>query len=425
VNRFIEIISSFQPKLVIGKKYKFNNLDLQPKKITLNISRCLKYIGCEIKPDFILNTLSNLGFKARLLEDENIVCLVPTYRNDVDTEYDLIEEVARCYGLDNIPYTPLSIQSQPISDINKKFEDKIRYFLQSKGLQEVINYSFISEKENASFLNKFLPVKVSNPISMDMAEMRSSLIPGLLKNLSHNINNYNDDLSLYEIGKSYHQFDDVIKEPMNLAVVLSGSRFDLNWSNTSEKFDFYDIKGIVESIIDGELKFEVISNSDNTIWHPTRCAQVFIKNGSNRDWDYIGVLGQVSPKVTKIFDLKKDVYACELYFEKIESLKSVSTTVTNIPKYPPSEKDIAVVVRKEIQAQSLIDTVKRCNSKNLQKVRVFDVYRGHEVGKDHISIALRLTWQSSTETLNDTYIKDQLNLILDKLKAEWGATLRD
>lgn len=433
VNRFIEILSSIQPNLKISQKFKYNGLDITPCKIALNNNKAREYIGCNIEDNFIKTTLLNLGFKIEEKSIGELNCIVPSFRKDVTNEFDLYEEVARCYGLDNIPYTLPAMKSEPILSKVSVIDHKLRSYFQSKGLQEVINYSFIAENHNKPFLGNSSPIVVANPISNDMSQMRSSLLPGLLKNLSLNINNYNEDIALYEFGKSYNRLNDNTSENHKFAIALTGLRFDLSWDRNNDKFDFFDIKGLIEGAIEYIypsstyiLKFEVM-NEDmyKDVWHPTRSAKLLMFDNSTGKQEFLGIIGQLSKSIGKEFDLKKVVYAAEIDFQKLTNFRNDKAVINPLSKFPPSDRDIALVVRKEIQSQSIIDTIRRCNILNLKNIKIFDIYRGKELGDENLSIALRLTWHSDTETLHDKDIKDELNLILERLKTEWGATLRD
>lgn len=395
-----------------------------PYKITLRYSKVNRVLGISLTNEEIEEYLLRLGFSVSNKTEDTVVAAVPSFRVDVSREIDLIEEIARLYGYKNIPTTiPVSRLSIAVESNNVVVINTVKEFFVNCGFSEVINYSFISPFL-ASILSADSKVqdalKILNPLSDEWSVMRKSLVPGLLSNIKYNLNHGNNNLRFFEIGCGYISERGVYTERNLAAGIISGYRLSeqsIIWDK--EDVDFFDIKGVIESLFSimniKDVRFTAVNNI--LFLHPGRSCAVSI-NGAD-----VGIIGEIHPDILDKLDLKQSAYIFEFFLDSLISAGSPSV-FTDIPHYPSVVRDIALIVDKDILFVELVDAVKSLDIKLIEDVGVFDVYYGKGIPSDKKSIALRMTYRSSIKTLTDEDANKAHNNIVNELIGKFNAEVR-
>ena len=380
-------------------------------------------LGIDIPVDEIRDILVRLGFTVTNETPQGLTVAVPTYRFDVSLEADLIEELVRIYGYENVPTTAgLFKQSlEPISEENVPLR-RIRHSLVDLGYQEVITYSFVDpiKSDLISMVSDSEKIVLQNPISNEMSVMRNSLLPGLIDAFRYNANRHQERIRLFESGLVFKRRDGEIVQESWLAGLISGDRMPRSWVNKSVGSDFFDIKGDVETLIglsrlaDGYL-FE---KAEHTSMHPGQCARVVDRNENE-----VGHLGALSPRIAQDLGLDSRIFVFELKLEILQ--KGVIPIAESLSKFPEVSRDLAIVVASDIPADQILANVKENAGQFLINSRIFDVYQGDGVEKGEKSIALGLTWQHPSRTLSDEEINTIIYRCVKGLEEQFNANLRN
>ncbi|MGI1677511.1 MAG: phenylalanine--tRNA ligase subunit beta [Cellvibrionaceae bacterium] len=397
------------------------------KNVTLRREKILKGLGFAIPDERVEDILTRLGLKIINSSNSNWEFLIPSYRFDIEIEEDLLEELARIYGYNNLPTStvimPLEIGEHLESQLSL---NTFKGALVSRDYHEAITYSFVSDELNKQFDPEGQSVKLTNPLSADLAVMRTSLWPGLVNTLLHNINRQQSRVRLFETGMRFVASNDSEKsspmqglkqEPM-IAGLIYGTKTDESWSPKSEAVDFYDIKGDVEALLAlaGESSEFTYEASSHPALHPGQSA-VIRRNGKD-----IGELGALHPQIAQSLDIGGSAYL----FEIIQSdlLVGQVSNFNGISKYPEVRRDIAILVDKTVQTGSLLATVRSVAGDTLQNLKVFDVYVGKGIDTQRKSVALGLTFQHPSRTLTESEITASVDAVINNLKSEFKAELR-
>ncbi|MCZ6502445.1 MAG: phenylalanine--tRNA ligase subunit beta [Gammaproteobacteria bacterium] len=399
-------------------------------QVMLRSDRIKRLLGVEIPDADIDNMLSRLGFEYDHEEfDGQPGWLVsgPSHRFDIAIEADLIEEISRVYGYNNLPVrtpvTSLTMAAMPEGELTL---DRIRDQVVARGYQEAITYSFVDPKLQAELDPEQEPVALANPLSSEMSVMRTTLWTGLLKSLIYNLNRQQDRIRLFETGLRFRhvpnqpelELENITQENM-LAGVVCGDRFMENWADKSQAIDFFDIKGDLESIftLTGEAGSFEFAASEHTALQKGQSAEIR-RNGRN-----VGYLGLLDPRIQNKLGLRPQVFLFELKIDELIT-KSVSTSVS-LSRYPEIRRDIAVIVDHAVSAVNIRVCVETAADDTLQNLKLFDVYRGKGIDTNRKSLALGLTFQHPSRTLTDEEINNSMDKIVASLEAEFGASLRN
>ena len=388
--------------------------------ITLKRATLAQYLACDLPPEAVEDILNRLGLKLVGQDPEGWTVTVPSWRFDIAIEVDLIEEIARVHGYDNLPTrvlaSPLAIEPRQESRLSL---DTLRNALVIRGFREAITYSFVDPKLQRLIEPEAKPVDVANPISSDMAVMRTSLWTGLLAALQYNLNRQQQRVRLFETGLRFVQGGDgeLAQEPM-IAGLVYGERDGESWLAGKERVDFYDAKGHVEALLGmggkgAEYRFEPASHP---ALHPGQTAAV-VRRGET-----IGYLGKLHPSVQKQLDLPQAPFLFEL--KQAPLLDAVLPHFREISRFPEVHRDIAIVVDEEVAAQSLMDTARAAGGPLLTDLKIFDVYAGKGVETNRKSVAISLTFQEESRTLNETEVASAMDAIISALVNNYQATLR-
>ncbi len=392
--------------------------------IRLRHARANALLGTDIDAETQRNILRRLGFGIGNDTDESCDCTAPTWRPDVSQEADLIEEIARLHGYEKIPVTlPQVRQSEMVFAPHESKLRKLRRLLVDIGLTELVNWTF-SSRDNvlrAKLSPEYLDmVTLQNPLSENHATMRSSLIPGLLANAAFNLNHGVERMAAFELGPVYKPLknNNLPDERMRVGVVLVGPRQEPHWSESLQPFDFYDLKGVAETILDFFDEAVNLCENDLDIFQPGQSAEIQV-NGAP-----FGVLGKVSVAVLKAFDIEKPVYLLELDLKHLLEKPKIHPQFEAMPAFPPCLRDMAVVVDREVPVGKLLAAAAQAGGTLLKKINVFDVYTGEPIPIGKKNVALSLAFQSPDKTLTDADTQKSWDRILKRLEKEFNAVLR-
>ncbi|SFX51608.1 phenylalanine--tRNA ligase subunit beta [Marinospirillum alkaliphilum] len=393
----------------------------QPVK--LRKDRLEQLLAIRLPDAEVVDILTRLGM---VIEDQGDAWLaaVPSYRFDISIEVDLIEEVARVYGYDNLPVRAPSaamlIQNRPESEVSLR---RIRNLLTSRGYQEAITYSFIDPKWSQAFDPERQPIALANPISADLAVMRTSLLPGLAKALSYNQKRQQPRVRLFETGLRFiREGETTVQQPM-LAGLISGSRHPESWTGKTESVDFFDIKGDFEALLSltGDLANWQFRTASHPALHPGQSAEILHRQ-QDGSWQSVGWIGALHPQLCKDLDLRGQTLVFEVVQEAV--MQGRVPRFGSLSRFPEMRRDLALLVDASQPVGELLQEAWNQGGEWLQKVTLFDVYQGQGIAEGKKSLALGLTWQHPSRTLTDDEINSQVNQVVTAFSQGFAAELR-
>lgn len=392
------------------------------KTVKVRHARLNKVIGIEIAAEKIDEIFERLGFVGKR-EDGVWNVTVPPYRFDIAIEEDLIEEVARIYGYNNIPnLAPVASLEMPVHQESALALDTLKDVLVKRDYQEAITYSFVDPKVQNTLFPDQSGMVLPHPISADMSVMRVSLLPGLLQSLEYNQNRQQQRVRLFETGLRFvpdsNEKVGVRQEPM-IAGVITGERFEERWCSEKRKVDFFDVKGDVEALLQltnksQSLRFEA---AEHSALHPGQGAAVYL------DEVLVGHVGALHPGHEKPLGLNTRAFVFELSLGAI--MQTELPKSKEISKFPANRRDIAIIVDEQVNAGEVMQVIEKVGTNLLIDLNLFDVYRGENVGENKKSLALSLLLQDTNRTLEEAEIQSLVNTVVSQLKEQFGASLRD
>lgn len=390
-----------------------------PKEATVELraQRIVDVLALELPAKEIETMLTRLGMQVTA-NDNGWTVHVPSYRFDISIESDLIEEIARIHGYNNLPVsTPmaaLDLQTEP--EVQTPI-NTLKQFWVSRGYQEAITYSFVDPKVQKLVDPEIDGLTLANPISADMSVMRSTLWVGLIKAAEHNLKRQQDTVRLFETGLRFvPKGDELTQEPM-LSGLICGSRLGKGWTNGSDKVDFYDLKGDLEAMltINGGVEYRFAAGEHPAL-HPGQTAAIY--QGDKQ----VGILGALHPVLQKQLGIKTPLFVFELLLDEIT--QGQLPEFSSVSKFPEVSRDLAFVVEESVQWSDVEQAIRSKAGDCLKNVTLFDVYRGQGIENGRKSLALGLTWQDPSRTLNDEEITSWVDAIVTKLAEGLGAQLR-
>lgn len=383
--------------------------------IQLSRTHAHQVLGFEMADGRIEAILSGLGFALEATES-GWSCRAPSWRFDMDIEADLIEELARVHGYDDIPLFALTgpIHAKLRSETDRP-ERRVKRELAARGFSEVITFSFIAPDQQRRFDPDTAPVALRNPISADLAVMRTSLIPGLLNVLRHNLNRQQRRLKIFESGLRFLPGQSTIQEPM-LALAMTGPRLAESWSAPDAALDFYDLKGEIEALLLPSGHNAVFEPAVYPGLHDGQTAEIVVNDVP------VGVIGRVHPDTAAHWDLPSATFVAQLQRSAV-CLQTVPQ-YTDISRFPEVRRDIAVLLSRAHRVGNVVSTLKALELEDLQRIVVFDVYAGQGVSEGMQSVALGLTFQNVSRTLDDAEIADHVASLVATLQQRFDAVLR-
>ena len=411
IERSCHLLEKYADAKIVGGLVKYDTTSLEDTKIDVSLEKVNRVLGTTISKEDVLDVFGKLAFETEVNGDK-ITVSVPKRRIDISIEEDLIEEVGRIYGVNNIegklPSLPLKQGSY-----NKTLRN-IRNKMIDLGLNETLSYILVNDKEATKYTTDNVEiVKLLDPMTEERNTLRYSMIPSLVKIYEYNKARNQKDVSIFEIGKGFYKKDEQYGENLKLCVLMTGERY---LSVKSKQVDFYDIKGIAEELLDylgygGRYSF-VVKDELPKEFHPYQTAQISVNN------DIVGIIGKLHPNCTK-----DNVYVLEINLDKLLEKKTGKMKYKEISKFPSVKKDLAVVIDKDITSEEIAKQIKKLAGNLLLGSKIFDVYTGENIEENKKSIAYSLEFGAADRTLTD----DEINAILEKIIAgleKQGAIIR-
>jgi phenylalanyl-tRNA synthetase beta chain len=354
---------------------------------------------------------------------ESVLVTVPTFRPDLTREIDLVEEVARIHGYDRIPATVRTGGSLQIhEDERDRSLWRLRTALCSLGVQEVVSNSLADPKILKSLNYPEEPRSILNPLSEDLSVLRPSLIPGLLQILVHNRRRALKDIRIFEIGKIFRCPDEgqITDESWSLCGLLAGGRRMCTWDSQERTVDFYDLKGLIESLlvklsID---KFHFLTYNEGGFFRPGQAATLMLGEKT------CGQLGRLDDNVMQVFDLDEEAFIFAMDISVLAEAMEKVSRYNELPKFPPADRDLAIVLPEEIPAADVLQVIRESGGGLVVEINLFDLYHGEQIAAGKKGLAFSLRYQSAERTLTDDEIEDVQKRILGQLERRFGAQLR-
>jgi len=393
------------------------------RQVILRPARVNYLLGTSLGTDQIQAYIQTLKFDWQE-QDGNLNVTIPSYRPDIEMEVDLIEEVARLHGYDDIPAV-LPYGDTTLGSLTKYqvFRDQIKEIM-SGSFYEIINYSFVSPRY---FDMLQLPddsklrdvIKVANPLSEEQSVMRTLILPGLLDTVSRNLARKNSSLAFFEMGSVFYPRSEGLPlEVLKLGAVVAG-KLETNWLKQETEMDFYYLKGVIENLF---LKLGIIDLSweetEESGYHPGRSAAIICKGKT------LGVIGEIHPLVRQNFDIKPRACAVELDMETLFELAEQRVMMEQIIRYPAVERDLAIIVDEQTKAVEALEVIGKQGGDLLQNIIIFDIYAGNQVPPGCKSMAFKMTFQSGERTLTEAEVNISMDEIRNGLNTQIGASFR-
>ena len=413
LERASELFAQYANGEVLEGIESIENNNLSEREVAITMDYINSYVGKTYTLDEIMDVFDRLNFEYDVKDDAFNV-IVPTRRQDITLKQDLIEEIVRINGYDNVPLTlpkTVSIGRLTLEQIRKR---KIKSTLAGLGLDEVVTYSLINENEvheltedNEEF------VRLLMPMSEDKAVMRHSSLTGMIKALKYNIARKNTNISIYELSNKYTEGEDEL-----ISGVITGNETRSTWNETLKAVDFYYLKGIVDSLMnDLELNVNYKKIDLNENFHPGQSAGIFINDTQ------IGFVAKLHPKYEAKNNLQ-DTYVFEINLAKITFNDDI-VKFSKLQKYPTMERDIALVMNKELPVGEVVSVIKLAGKKLLKNIEIFDVYTGSNVSADEKSVAVKLYFNDLDKTLETEEVNKRVEKIVSSLEKILKVKLRD
>ena len=431
--RSCNLLEKYAGAEIVGGIAKYDTTSLEDTKISITFENINRILGMEIPKIEILNVFRKLGFSCLLKgndkekianfaeKEQDLICSntvivsVPKRRGDITIKEDLIEEVGRIYGVDNIVGKLPNIP--PKSGSYDKITRMIRNKMVDLGLNETLSYILVNDKEAKMFTkDNTEQVRLLDPMTEERNTLRHSILPSLLKIYDYNKSRNVKDVSIFEIGKAFYKMGEEYGEHTKLGALMTGDYY-IGIGN-KKQVDFYIVKGIVEELLEylgytGRYSFVINENKLPEDLHPGKSAIINI-NGAQ-----VGIIGRVHPKIAK-----EEIYVFEIDLQDLLDKKVGKMKYKEISKYPSVKKDLAVVVDKNVTSKEIETLIKKSAGSLLEKTEVFDVYEGEGVPEGKKSLAYSLTFEKSDRTLTDEEIANAMEKIIDFVEKKIGAELR-
>ena len=410
VMRACELVELLRAGEVVDGVIDVDNTNYQPTRIHLDADWTNRFLGTDIPKEQMVKILTDLQFQ---MEGDEII--VPSFRSDVEHKADIAEEIARFYGYNNIPTTIAKGSPEGGYNEYQKFERVVNQNMLAQGMYEIMTYSFVSPKQYDKIrLPKDDPkrqsVVIRNPLGEDTSIMRTNAIPSMMDILSKNYNNRNGAVSLYEIGNEYIPVEGELlpDEVPNLVLGMYG-----------DDKDFFTLKGVVENLLDTLAihEYDVDAKSDDPTFHPGRCAVL------SKDGEEFGIIGEVHPLVCANYGINTRVYVGKLKLRKLFAMMDTQRSYVPMPKFPASTRDLALLCDDALPVMTMEKAIKAAAGKILEKIELFDVYKGSQIAQGKKSVAFNISMRASDRTLTDEEVNGAMSKILKALE-ELGAQIR-
>ncbi len=388
--------------------------------IKSTVKRVNDILGMNIQREEIVAIYKKLNFKVEI-DGDNLLVTPEAHRIDVKSEIDLVEEVVRIYGYENIPATlPVGATNTIKVDYKIKLIEEIKTHLTDYGLNEIVSYSFIDKESYKKCGYDFSGdkrLKVMNPLSENQSFLRETLLPGIIEIASRNYKRQRRNIGIFEVGRAFKGSDNKLpEENLKLGIFLLENEVKEWYGKT--KNDFYTLKGILEKLISAisNKKLKFLKLTDMNTLHPGRAASIIADN------EIIGQIGEIHPNVLTEYDIKEKAFYLELDFKSFK--EPIVKKYSSLPKYPTIERDMAVILPKDLDYEKIYDVISESSNKMVVGCRIFDIFEGSQIGDDVKSVAFSLTYQNPNKTMTDEEVSEIHNIIVNDLVNKLGARLR-
>ena len=402
IERACNLLEKYAGAKVLKGMLKYDVTNNKEKKIEIEYKLINDVLGTNISNEDIVNAFRRLKFET-IANEKSVTVIVPTRRIDIEIKEDLIEEVGRIYGVNNIQ-GKLPVVPMKMGYVDKTMR-KIRHKMCDLGLNETLSYVLINDKDVKKFTtDEFEPLKLLDPITEERNTLRYSIIPSLYKIYEYNKARENKDVCLFEIGKGFWNKNGEFGENKKICVLMTGKYY--NKIGYNEQINFYDIKGVTEELLDflgynGRYSF-VIPKQMPKEFHPGQTAEISVNN------DIVGIIGRIHPEIEK-----ENVFVMEINLDKLLAKRVGKMKFKEISKFPVIKKDLSILTDKNISSLDLANKIKKSAGKLLIDINVFDLYEGKNIDENKKSLAYSLTFGDNSRTLND----DEINAVMDKVIA--------
>ena len=413
MERSLHLLEKYASADVVGEMLEHNTIENKNKEIEISYDKINKVLGINLTKEEITDTFRKLDFEYTDKED-TVIVNVPSRRTDISIKEDLIEEVGRIYGIDNIKGKEMVL---PVRRGNMDRTNRdIRRLLSNLGLNETLTYSLIKESESHKYTNySYDSIRLLDPMTEERSTLRYSLIPSLLSVYEYNTNRGNSDIKLFEIGRGYYKKEDNYFEDNKLGVLLSGNYYEELGKNN--KVNFYTLKGIMERVLDYlgyKGRYYLLKEDLPKELHPGQAASIYIDNKK------VGILGKLHPNVTK-----DDIYVLEINLTLLLNNKTSKMKYKEISKYPGISKDMAFILEDNITSEEIMKTIKKAGGKLVNSIKVFDLYKGNNLGENKKSLAFNLYFEDPNKTLTLEEVTVVFDKIISEVEKKYNATLRN
>ena len=411
---------------VAGGEITSDIVDIYQKKIEdfpvfLNFEKTRKLIGQELPKETIKKILASLDIKITSVSDAGLGLIIPSYRVDVQREVDVVEEILRVYGYNNISFSKKlnATVANSARTEDYKIQNIIANQLNSFGFNEMMANSLTNSdyaKLSALLLDEH-NVTMLNPLSTDLATMRQSMLFSGLEAVSYNINRRNSDLKLFEFGKSYHNYDTGYQEQKHLSLFLTGNKNLESWTGNQKPSDFFLFKGYIKSTLD---RLGILKTKNQPLVNDVFAEGIAISVGN----DVLVEFGTIKKSILKNFDIKQEVFYADFSWTPILKLITNKIKFVDIPKYPEVRRDLSLLLNDEVSFENIYKIARLSEKTLLKEIDLFDVYQGKNLPDGKKSYAVSFTIQDNSKTLTDEQIDKVMQKLQKNLETELGATLR-
>ncbi len=416
MERAVKLLSEIAEGEVLKGTEVYDKADKENKKIEITVENINNILGTKLSKDEIIDCFRRLAFECES-KDNTIIVDVPTRRIDISIKEDLIEEVGRVYGVDNVEGKSMTLSVKKGS--YDRTSREIRNKMVNLGLSETLSYVLTNPEEAPMFTSEKLDgnkesIRILKPLTEERSCLRQTVTTALYRLYQYNKAHHIEDINIFEIGKSFYKLGEEFFEEKKLSALMSGTYYT---GLKQEKIDFYTIKGVVEEVLEylgygARYSFVVDDNIPGDL-HPGKSASIIV------DGKYMGYIGRINPCICN-----EEVYVFEINLDKLLAVKTGKMKYKEISKFPTVKKDIALLVNKDVPASDLQKAIKSAGGKLLLNSKVFDLYTGKGIDEDKKSIAFTLEIGDSTKTLTDEEIAEEINKITENLAKKFNAELR-
>lgn len=392
----------------------------KPKTVVLRQARITALLGVEVKSDVVENTLARLGMTVRSSQPGVWQVEVPTFRVDIEREADLIEEVARFFGYENIPSQLPLLQTEDVKiDPVRAANERMRQFLFHEGFDEVVNYSFTDSGREIALDSGRQALRIRNPISSRASHLRTNLVGGLLETIAWNRNRGAEGVHVFEIGNVHFWEDMVSRERLHLALATSGRLGEQHWQGGSRETDFFHLKGALENLL-AQLRFEpvVFMKTAAPFFQDGYSLELSVKGST------IGSLGKLRPEILETFDLKESVWAAEIDLDDLFEIQPHPFQYKPVIRFPSIVRDVSFIVSRDVHYQEIKAVIDKLALSNLESYDLYDRYTGSSVPEDKVSLSMRFNFRNPQKTLQAEEVDEEQEKIMKALQAGFDLEFR-